>query len=162
MAKFELESADLAVNIASEANISANVENAQPYAVTLGKAAQIDAGQAVTYIESGKAEVRKAVAEQVQIATTAATNAAESAISAAADADRAEAAAEGLVSDKTFVYEQGVASDTWVIEHNMGKYPSVSLVDSAGTQFDADVEYNSENICTVRMNGATTGKAFLN
>lgn len=64
--------------------------------------------------------------------------------------------------DKTFVYEQGVASDTWVIEHNLGKYPSVSLVDSAGTQFDADVEYNSENICTVRMNGATTGKAFLN
>lgn len=65
-------------------------------------------------------------------------------------------------SDKTFVFEQGVASDTWVIVHNLGKYPSVSLVDSAGTQFDADVEYNSENSCTVRMNGATTGKAFLN
>lgn len=64
--------------------------------------------------------------------------------------------------DKTFVYEQGIASDTWVIEHNLNKYPSVSLVDSAGTQFDADVEYNDENTCTVRMNGATTGKAFLN
>lgn len=68
----------------------------------------------------------------------------------------------GLVEDKHFVYEQGVASDTWVIKHNLGKYPSVSLVDSAGTQFDADVEYNNENTCTVRMNGATTGKAFLN
>jgi hypothetical protein len=66
------------------------------------------------------------------------------------------------VSDKTFVFEQGIASDTWVIEHNLNKYPSVSLVDSAGTQFDADVEYNDENTCTVRMNGATTGKAFLN
>lgn len=66
------------------------------------------------------------------------------------------------VSDKHFVFEQGIASDTWVIEHNLGKYPSVSLVDSAGTQFDADVEYNDENTCTVRMNGATTGKAFLN
>jgi hypothetical protein len=66
------------------------------------------------------------------------------------------------VSDKTFVFEQGVASDTWFIKHNLGKYPSVSLVDSAGTQFDADVEYNDENTCTVRMNGATTGKAFLN
>lgn len=66
------------------------------------------------------------------------------------------------VSDKTFVFEQGIASDTWVIKHNLGKYPSVSLVDSAGTQFDADVEYNDENTCTVRMNGATTGKAFLN
>lgn len=66
------------------------------------------------------------------------------------------------VSDKTFVFEQGIASDTWIINHNLGKYPSVSLVDSAGTQFDADVEYNDENTCTVRMNGATTGKAFLN
>ena len=65
-------------------------------------------------------------------------------------------------ADKHFVYEQGIASDTWVIEHNLNKYPSVSLVDSAGTQFDADVEYNDENTCTVRMNGATTGKAFLN
>ena len=65
-------------------------------------------------------------------------------------------------SDKTFVFEQGVASDTWIIKHNLGKFPSVSLVDSAGTQFDADVEYNDINTCTVRMNGATTGKAFLN
>lgn len=162
MAKFELESADLAVNIASEANISANVENAQPYAVTLGKAAQIDAGQAVTYIESGKAEVRKAVAEQVQIATTAATNAAESAISAAADADRAEAAAEGLVSDKTFVFEQGEASDTWEIEHNLGKYPSVEIVDTAGNRFFPAVQWVDENNCIATMNGACKGKAFLN
>ena len=65
-------------------------------------------------------------------------------------------------ADKHFVFEQGIASDTWVIEHNLNKYPSVSLVDSAGTQFDADVEYNDENTCTIRMNGATTGKAFLN
>ena len=66
------------------------------------------------------------------------------------------------VSDKNFVFEQGIASDIWLIKHNLGKYPSVSLVDSSGTQFDADVEYNDENTCTVRMNGATTGKAFLN
>ena len=65
-------------------------------------------------------------------------------------------------ADKSFIFEQGIASDTWIINHNLGKYPSVSLVDSAGTQFDADVEYNDENTCTVRMNGATTGKAFLN
>lgn len=66
------------------------------------------------------------------------------------------------VVDKTFVFEQGVASDTWVIEHNLNKHPSVTFVDSAGTEFDAEVQHNSNNICTAYMNGATTGKAFLN
>lgn len=66
------------------------------------------------------------------------------------------------VSDKTFVFEQAIASNTWVIEHNLNKYPSVSLVDSAGTQFEAAVEYIDKNNVVVRMNGATTGKAYLN
>ena len=66
------------------------------------------------------------------------------------------------VSDKTFVFEQAIASNTWVIKHNLHKYPSVSLVDSAGTQFEAAVEYIDKNNVVVRMNGATTGKAFFN
>ena len=72
--------------------------------------------------------------------------------------------AEGIVylSSKTFVYEQGVASDTWEITHNLNKFPTVVLVDSAGTTFGAAVTYNSSNKCTVHMNGATTGIAYLN
>lgn len=66
------------------------------------------------------------------------------------------------LKSKSFVFEQGVASDTWVIVHNLGKKPSVVLVDSAGTVFTAGVRYDSENQCTVFINGATTGKAFLN
>ncbi len=62
----------------------------------------------------------------------------------------------------TFVFEQGIASDTWVIEHNLGKHPSVTVVDTAGTVFTASVEYNSDNVCTVYINGATKGKAYLN
>lgn len=158
MAGYELESVNLEVNIAADSNVSANITDAQSLNVTLGKAAELNVGQAVTYIESGRAELQPLVIA----AAESASNAAESAASAAESADRAEAAAESIVSDKSYVYEQGIASDTWVIVHNLGKYPSVSLVDSAGTQFDADVEYNDENTCTVRMNGATTGKAFLN
>lgn len=63
---------------------------------------------------------------------------------------------------ETFIYEQGVASDTWVIQHNLNKYPSVTIVDSAGSVFYPAVQYDNENQCTVRMNGATTGKAYLN
>lgn len=66
------------------------------------------------------------------------------------------------ISSKTFVYEQGVASDTWVIEHNLNKLPSITLVDSAGTVFQAAVLYNDLNKCTILLNGLTTGKAYLN
>ena len=70
----------------------------------------------------------------------------------------------GIVTIKsiTYIHEQGIAADTWVINHNLNKYPSVILVDSANTQFEAQIEYNDINTCTVYMNGATTGKAYLN
>ena len=61
-----------------------------------------------------------------------------------------------------FIFEQAVASDTWVVTHNLGKYPSVVAVDSAGTQLMVPVYYNSVNQLTISMNGATTGKAYLN
>lgn len=61
-----------------------------------------------------------------------------------------------------FIFEQGVASDRWVIVHNLGKKPSIILTDSAGTEFRAHIEYDSLNQCTIYINGATTGKAYLN
>ena len=63
MASYELESVNLEVNIAADSNISANITDAQSLSVTLGKAAEFNVGQAVTYIESGKAEVQAAVVE---------------------------------------------------------------------------------------------------
>ena len=66
------------------------------------------------------------------------------------------------IATNTFEFEQGIASDTWVIEHNLNKYPTVVLVDSAGRQFYGEVVYNSKNQVTVLINGATKGKAYLN
>ena len=66
------------------------------------------------------------------------------------------------VNSKTFVYEQAQASDTWVIVHNLNKYPSVTIVDSAGNVFTPEVQYDNENQITVTMNGATIGNAYLN
>ena len=66
------------------------------------------------------------------------------------------------VATATFIFEQAVASDTWVVTHNLNKFPSVFVQDSAGTQFLAPVYYNSANQLTISMNGSTTGKAYLN
>ena len=80
-----------------------------------------------------------------------------------------EASDQKLVTEKavaeataTYIFEQAVASSTWVVTHNLGKYPSVVAVDSAGTQLMVPVYYNSVNQLTISMNGATTGKAYLN
>lgn len=62
----------------------------------------------------------------------------------------------------TFTYEQGVASDTWTITHNLGRKPTVVVVDSADNVFYPAVQYIDLNTVVVTMNGATTGKAYLN
>jgi hypothetical protein len=67
-----------------------------------------------------------------------------------------------IINSATFIFEQGIASDVWVITHNLNKAPSITLVDSSGAEFQARKVYNSLNQVTIYLNGATTGKAYLN
>lgn len=62
----------------------------------------------------------------------------------------------------SFIYEQGVASDTWVITHNLGRNPTVVVIDSAGNVVYPAVHYNNLNTCTITMNYAFKGTAYLN
>jgi hypothetical protein len=64
--------------------------------------------------------------------------------------------------DKNFVFSQDVASATWSVTHNLNKYPSVSVVNSANITVYGDVDYDSLNSVTITFNAAHTGKAFLN
>ena len=64
--------------------------------------------------------------------------------------------------DKTFVFTQGVPAATWVIVHNLNKFPSVSVVDTANTSGFGAVEYDSANQLTITFSGAFAGKAYLN
>lgn len=66
------------------------------------------------------------------------------------------------MEDKTFVFEQGVVSVTWEIEHNLGKKPSVTVVDTADNVIYPAVQYIDDNNCVVTFNAATKGKAYLN
>jgi hypothetical protein len=61
-----------------------------------------------------------------------------------------------------YVHNQGAASASWNITHNLGKYPSVSVVDSANTKVYGGVVYNSVNQVTLVFSSAFSGKAFLN
>jgi len=62
----------------------------------------------------------------------------------------------------TYVHVQSVASDTWAITHNLDKYPSVTIVDSAGSVVMGECQYVSRNELVLVFSGAFSGKAYLN
>lgn len=69
----------------------------------------------------------------------------------------------GLVEAlQTYTYVQHSASERWVIEHDLGKHPSVTVVDSAGSIVMGDVEYINENFIIITFQGAFSGRAYLN
>ena len=52
--------------------------------------------------------------------------------------------------------------DVWPITHNLGKYPSVTVVDTALTQIFGRVDFINSNELTVTFSVGFKGKAFLN
>lgn len=68
----------------------------------------------------------------------------------------------GLVADKTYLHHQTVASDTWVIVHNLNKYPSVVVIDSAGNEVIGEISYDDKNQVTLKFEGGFKGVATLN
>lgn len=66
-------------------------------------------------------------------------------------------------SATTYEFVQAVASSTWVITHNLDKYPSVFAVDSSGSvQIPNEITYDSKNQITVEFLSEFSGKAYLN
>jgi hypothetical protein len=64
--------------------------------------------------------------------------------------------------DKDFRHNQTSASSTWVITHNLNKYPSVTAFDSAGSQAIGSVVYNSKNQLTITFSASFSGTAYVN
>lgn len=64
---------------------------------------------------------------------------------------------------ETTEYELGgIASDTWEINHNLGRYPVVTVVDSSGKEVITEVQYIDKNNCIVFAKGEFKGTAYLN
>lgn len=61
----------------------------------------------------------------------------------------------------TYVHDQSIASNEWIIVHNMGYFPSVSVVDSSGAWCIGEVNYVDSSKITVRFAGEFSGKAYL-
>lgn len=61
-----------------------------------------------------------------------------------------------------YTHTQSVASDTWTIVHNLGSYPSVTIVDSAGDEVEGELKYISGNELHLIFSASFGGVAYLN
>lgn len=68
----------------------------------------------------------------------------------------------GSGNDLHYNYTQGVASATWTIAHSLGKFPSVTIVDSAGSEVEGSVHHADANNLTVSFSAPFSGTAYLN
>ena len=60
-----------------------------------------------------------------------------------------------------YEHTQGVVSSSWVITHNLGFKPNVTVVDSAGTIYEGEITYTNSNSLTVSFSQAFSGTAYL-
>jgi hypothetical protein len=67
-----------------------------------------------------------------------------------------------ISADKHFTFTQSTATDTWNITHNLGKFPSVSVVDSGNTIVYGNIDYIDNNSLTITFSAAFGGKAYMN
>jgi len=62
----------------------------------------------------------------------------------------------------TFIFTQAVADTVWNVNHNLGKFPSISVVDTANTVVTGQYEYTDNNNVILTFSAGFAGKAYLN
>ena len=69
---------------------------------------------------------------------------------------------DGVETDKNFVFTQGTASTTWNIQHNLNKFPSVSVVNNNNVLMYGETTYVDTNNLIINFSAGFSGKAYLN
>ena len=62
----------------------------------------------------------------------------------------------------TFIFNQNLAATTWDITHNLGKFPSITVIDTGNTVVTGEYNYVSNNRVLLTFSAAFAGKAYLN
>lgn len=75
---------------------------------------------------------------------------------------------DGIEGDKNYVYTQAVAAEEWgdgtpkMVTHNLNKFPSITVIDTANTVVTGEYTYIDKNNVTLTFSAAFAGKAYLN
>lgn len=67
----------------------------------------------------------------------------------------------GVTQVIAYTHIQGVSSDVWTINHSLGFYPNVTVVDSAGTIVEGEINYLTTNALVLNFSAAFSGNAYL-
>ena len=62
----------------------------------------------------------------------------------------------------TFIFTQAVAATAWNVNHNLGKFPSITVIDTANTVVTGEYTYIDNSNVTLKFSAAFAGKAYLN
>ena len=68
----------------------------------------------------------------------------------------------GVEGDKFFTFNQPTAAGVWNIQHDLKKFPSVSIADSANNIVEGAITYIDNNNLTITFTAPFSGKAYLN
>ena len=74
----------------------------------------------------------------------------------------ADGSVSTVVGDKHYSHNQTSASATWTVTHNLGKFPSVTVIDSANSVVVGEVNMTNINEVEITFSAAFSGKAYLN
>ena len=64
--------------------------------------------------------------------------------------------------DRNFVFNQVIPAAVWTVNHNLGKFPAVSVVDSVGRRILGDEQHISSNQTVLTFMAEFSGKAYFN
>lgn len=62
----------------------------------------------------------------------------------------------------TYTFTQLSPVTLWVIQHNLNRYPSVTVIDSGGSEIIPNILYIDNNRIHLSFDNITSGKAYLN
>ena len=65
-------------------------------------------------------------------------------------------------ANETYTFAQASASAVWTVQHNLDKFPSVTMVLSTGQKGYGDIVYIDDNNLTITFASAESGKAYMN
>jgi hypothetical protein len=69
--------------------------------------------------------------------------------------------AQGDPGVATYIHVQENASTTWTITHNLGFYPNIEVVDSAGNAVIGNYQFTNLNTLIATFTDPFAGKAYL-
>lgn len=69
---------------------------------------------------------------------------------------------DGVGGDQNYIHNQLASSTVWTIVHNLGKKPSVTVIDSGDNVVIGDVEYIDLNTVQITFTAEFGGQAILN